>query len=312
MLNRKQVCEASRTCETGKTFNGSATFRLMSIFNNRFAPIYKNSRTEIINGTITNLNTNRDNYEPLDGCQSTKQQKLSIRHKPTPYRVPYNHYRKTYSCSKNCIENEKVIKNIDVSGCFDDNGIETQICKKVNYTKTRLVNKFGFRNVNNGGNYKNYLQSAGKLYEQNAFGILPENQDLSGVNSYNIETPNSLNCKISYKIPGSISSVNVQKQKIPTATRKWANPGYNSRTSVNSRNRTQRLKYNAKMGGQRNSRFSTNNNCINGQECSKYVAPGRSTQLFSLIRTSEVPPLIPTNGLPCITSRINGMKQSCP
>jgi hypothetical protein len=310
MLNRKQVCEASRTCETGKTFKGSSTFRLMSIFNNRFAPIYKNSRTEIINGTITNLNTNRVNGEL---CHTdTKQQRLSIRHKPTPYRVPYNHYRKTYSCSKNCIENEKVIKNIDVSGCFDDNGIETQICKKVNYTKTRLVNKFGFRNVNNGGNYKNYLQSAGKLYEQNAFGILPENQDLSGVYSYNIETPDSSNCKISYKIPGSISSVKVQKQKIPTATRKWANPGYNSRTSVNSRNRTQRLKYNTKMGGQRNSRFSTHNNCINGQECSKYVAPGRSTQLFSLIRTSEVPPLIPTNGLPCITSRINGMKQSCP
>ena len=132
------------------------------------------------------------------------------------------------------------------------------------------------------------------------------------MNSYNIETPDSSNCKMSYKISGSISSVKVQKQKIPTATRKWANPGYNSRTSVNSRNRTQRLKYNAKMGGQRNSRFSTHNNCINGQECSKYVAPGRSTKLFSLMRTSEVPPLIPTNGLPCNTSRINGMKQSCP
>lgn len=294
MLNRKQVCEANRTCESGKTFNGSATFRLMSIFNNRFVPIYKNSRTEIINGTITNLNTNRVNAELCS--TDTKQQRLSIRHKPTPYRVPYNHYRKTYSCSKNCIENEKVIKNIDVSGCFIENGITTEICKKVNYTKTRLVNKFGFRNSNNGGNYKNYLQGSGKLYEQNAFGILPENQNLSGVNLYNTETPNSSGCKVSYKTSNSILSVNVQKQKISTTTRKWANPGYNSRTSVNSRNRTQRLKYNAQMSG------SKYNNCINGQECSKYTIPSRSTKLFSLISRKN-------NN--CNPSRINGRKQSC-
>ena len=308
MLNRKQICEASRTCETGKTFNGSSTFFLMPVFNNRFAPTFNNPRVDILNGTIQNLNTNRVNAELCS--TDTKQQRLSIRHKPTPYRVPYNHYRKTYSCSTNCIANEKIIKNIDVSGCVSDNGILTEICKKTDYTKTRLVNKFGFRNRNNGGNYKNYLQTTGKLYEQNAFGILPENRDLSGVNLYKINTVNSTslageksNCKMGYRTADSLTSVTFQKRAINTATRKWANPGYNSRTSVNSRNRTQRLKYNAKMGGQINSRFSKYNNCVNGQECSKYVAPGRSTKLFSLI---------PTNGPPCNSRRVNGMKQSCP
>ena len=308
MLNRKQICEASRTCQTGKNFKGSSTFYSMPVFNNRFAPFNSNPRVEILNGTIQNLSTDRVSAELCS--TDTKQQRLSIRRKPTPYRVPYNHYRKSYSCSKNCLENEKIIKNTDLSGCIDDNGILTEICKKTNYAKSRLVNKYGFRNRNNGGNYKNYLQGSGKLYEQNAFGILPENKDLSGVNLYKINTVNGIssdgegaNCKMGYRTPDSLTSVTFQKRAIHTATRKWANPGYNSRTSVNSRNRTQRLKYNAKMGGQINSRFSNYNNCVNGQECSKYVAPGRSTKLFSLI---------PTNGPPCNSRRVNGVKQTCP
>uniref|UniRef100_A0A6C0JBY8 Uncharacterized protein n=1 Tax=viral metagenome TaxID=1070528 RepID=A0A6C0JBY8_9ZZZZ len=306
MINRKQVCEASRTCETGKTFNGSSAFFLMPIFNNRFAPKFVNSRTDIINGNIKNLNTERTNSGLCN--TDTKQQRLSIRHKPTPYRVPYNHYRKSYTCSENCLENEKIVKDT-VVGC-DENGDE--ICKKTNYTKTRLVNKFGFRNTNNGGNYKNYLQTAGKLYEQNAFGILPENKANTGIfkdkqNLYKINTVNGSvdsDCKIAYEIAGSLKGVNTQQQRISTATRKWANPGFNSRTSVNSRNRTQRLKYNAEMGGQRNAMGTNYNNCINGQECSKYVSPGPNTKLFSFT-------LLSRNGSTCNASRINGMKQSC-
>ena len=95
-------------------------------------------------------------------------------------------------------------------------------------------------------------------------------------------------------------------QKIDTTTLKYRNPGYNSRTSVSSRNRIQRLKYNAKMGGQtKATAYSTYNNCINGQECSKYINPGPNTKLFSLSGLSR-------RGRPnCSVSRINGMKQSC-
>ena len=48
MLNRKQVCESSRTCETGKTFNGTATFFLMPVYNNRFDPKFQNPKTEVL------------------------------------------------------------------------------------------------------------------------------------------------------------------------------------------------------------------------------------------------------------------------
>jgi len=277
MLNRKQVCESSRTCENGKTFNGTATFFLMPNYNNRFNPSFYNSKTEIVNNTIKNLNTNRIDAELCS--YDTKQQRLSLRRKPTPYRVPFNHYRKTYNKTldkTNCTPNEKIIKNIDISSCSLVDGILTPVCVKPNYTTTRLVNKFGMRNKNSGGDYRNYLERTGKLYEQNAFGILPENQDLSGVNLYKINTVNGTkkfpDCKLKYKTATSLTSNTNQLAKINTATRKWANPGYNSRTSVTSRNRIQQLKYNTILGGQLSSRGGVNN-CVNGQDCSLYVSP---------------------------------------
>ena len=165
MLNRRQVCESSRTCETGKTFNGTATFFLMPVYNNRFNPKYENSRTDITTGFTTMGNPIILNTERVDAatCENdNKQARLSLRRKPTPYRVPYNHYRKTYNQTldtANCVKNEKIIKDINEE--CDTNG--EQICPKVKYTNTRLVNKYGFRNTNNGGNYKNYLQNSGKL-----------------------------------------------------------------------------------------------------------------------------------------------------
>jgi hypothetical protein len=286
-MNRKEVC----SCEN---YKGSTigSFFLMSRYNNRFDPKYTNSKTQITNGTIKNINTNRSGFVICD--DATKQKKLSIRNRPTPYRVPYNHYRKSYGRTDSngipidCIANEKIIKDTpkDITCC------------KTTYAISRLVNKFGARNVNDGGGYNNYLQRSGKLYTQNAFGILPENKDLSGTNLYMINSANKDNCKIVYKTSTSLTTNTTQSQKISTATRKWSNPGYNSRTSVNSRNRVQRLKYNAKMGGQMKTKAY--NNCINGQECSKYINPGPNTKLFGLYNTTK-----------CRTSRINGIKQSC-
>jgi hypothetical protein len=294
-MNRKEVCSCKN--ENYNKSENVGSFFLMNNYNNRFDPKYTNSKTQITNGTIQNINTDRSGFLICDGA--TKQQKLAIRHHPTPYRVPYNHYRKSYGKTDsvgnplNCIGNEKIIKDTPVDNCN---------CPKTNYAISRLVNKFGARNINTGGSHKNYLQSAGKLYEQNAFGILPENQDLSGTNLYRINSVNGTlkdpSCKTTYKIADSLTSNTHQLQKITTATRKWSNPGYNSRTSVNSRNRTQRLKYNASFGGQMKTK--SYNNCINGQECSKYISPGPNTKLFGLYNTTR-----------CPVSRINGMKQSC-
>ena len=312
MLKRKQVCESSRTCENGKTFNGTATFFLMPNYNNRFNPSFYNSKTEIINGTIENLNTNR--IDAVNCFNDTKQQKLALRRKPTPYRVPFNHYRKTYNNPEdtaNCTPNEKIVKNIDVSGCSIVDGILTPICAKPNFTTNRFVNKFGMRNKNSGGDYKNYLERTGKLYEQNAFGILPENQDLSGVNLYKINTINGTtnkpNCKLSYRSATSLTTNTNQLAKINTATRKWANPGYNSRTSVTSRNRIQQLKYNTILGGQLSSRGGVNN-CVNGQDCSLYVSP-QYGDISGVKSNMYIPISIPRSK--CNGRRLAGMRQTC-
>ena len=316
MNNRKETCEASRTCETGKTFNGVSSFFLMPVYNNRYDPRFINPRTEITTGVIQNLNTNRVEAEFCEN--DTKQAKLSLRRKPTPYRVPFNHYRKTYNCNTTgCIPNEKIIKVVDNSQCEVINGLLTQICSRPNYAVSRQVNKFGFKTTNNGGNYKNYLQNSGKLYEQNTFGVLPENKADKGIfegkkNLYKINTVNGLSdeddCKLAYKRPISLTQVSIQQQKMDTTTRKYRNPGYNSRTSVTSRNRIQRLKYNANIGSQNNR--NGYNNCINGQECSKYTNPGPNTKLFSLGSIYNVQNK-QWESQECQATRINGMKQSC-
>ena len=278
-------------------------------FNNRLAPKYNNPSTDITTGVIKNINTNRENCATCDF--DTKQQKLSIRHHPTPWRMPYNHSRKSFTCGtapewiNGCTNNEKIIT---------DSSKDSTCCRPT-YTNQRLVGSTGIRLQNNGGNYSNYLQSSGKLYTQNAFGILPENKlpDASGVNLYKINTVNGTvkntnsgteeyqDCKIVYKRPESITTLSVQYQKIATATRKWANPGHSSRTSVSSRNRIQRLKYNTILGGQVTRKYyNSSSNCINGEECSKYMSPGATIFMRRNIIKKCIPP------------RLMGMRQACP
>ena len=313
MLNRKQICESSRTCETGKTFNGTSSFFLMPNYNNRYDPRFVNSRTNVVNGTngVQNLNTNRVGGELCS--YDTKQQRLSLRRKPTPYRVPFNHYRKTYNCKdiSSCIANEKIIKNIDTSGCSIVNGVLVPNCPKTNFTTNRFVNKFGLRNSNNGGDYRNYLERSGKLYDQNAFGILPENKDNMGINLYKINTVNGTtddpNCKLSYRNATSLFSNTNQVAKVNTSTRKWANPGYNSRTSVNSRNRVQQLKYNTILAGQLNTSGGVNN-CVNGQGGSMYVSPQYGSR-NGVKSNMYIPISVPRSK--CNGRRLAGMRQTC-
>lgn len=318
-MNKKNSCENNRTCEKAN-YQGTATFFLMGSYNNRFAPKNTNSVSEYIYKKKGEVNTNRTNCATCN--YDTKQQKLSIRHKPTPWRMPYNHYRKEYKCPpdnkgftnpdgtitdiSSCY-NEKIIKNVE-GVC--ENG--KPICSRPIYTNTRLVGSTGVRLQNNGGNYNNYLQQSGKLYTQNAFGILPENQVKSQNNLYKIGTVNGINdtdlsmCKIIYKKSVSLTTFKYENQKIATATRKWANPGFNSRTSVSSKNRLQRLKYNTILGGQQTR--NGYNNCVNGEICSKYQNPGDNSKASTNPRLFSLCP----SRRNCSVPRINGKKQACP
>lgn len=110
MNNKKLVCNNCIIRDYSKPFR---TFRLVPIYNNRYAKKTENP-VEYVNEAKKNntLNTNRSN---CGICQATtKQQKLTIRHKPTPWRMPYNHSRKSYICQKpfNCTETP-IVKKIN-------------------------------------------------------------------------------------------------------------------------------------------------------------------------------------------------------
>ncbi len=77
-----------------------STFKLFPIFDRKFVTEKKNTRTEIItklNDPNFSLNVERSSCNTCDDLM-TKQQKLEIKKKPTPFRMPYNHYRKTSTC----------------------------------------------------------------------------------------------------------------------------------------------------------------------------------------------------------------------
>ena len=271
----KQVC----SCKEDKFINnGNGTFDLSGRFINKFASINNNPRFNIISGKITNLNTNRRNCN-TNLCDDNlsnvtiKQDKLRRRRNPTPYRVPYNHYRKRYTCNTNCDNNVKIIKE---NNCSTD-------CQKTTYGITRLVNKDGVRLRNNGGNYINYLQSNGKLYKQNAEGIVPLNKISNKPHTYklmsggtvynqNLNTQKNDNCMITNQKANSLTTQSFLYKKIPTSIRKYRNKEFSSRTSVSSRNRLQSLKYNTILAGQITKEGY--NSCINGQLCSKYFNSG--------------------------------------
>ena len=127
-MNKKVVCDCNgEPVSWRNTVPG--TFFLMPSFNNRFAPIYTNPNTDIRTGVVSNINNNRINCATCD--YDTKQQRLSIRNKPTPWRMPYNHSRKSFTCVPNCTENEKIIK---------DTPLDSTCCKPI-YTTGRLVGK---------------------------------------------------------------------------------------------------------------------------------------------------------------------------
>ena len=259
-------------------------FKLFPIFDRKYVPEKVNPRTEIITkSSRLNFPINVDRISCIS-CDATKQQKLELRKKPTPFRMPYNHYRKQSTCGTDCMENVKVIKET-VDPCE---------CPKSLIT-SRLIGKTGVRFINET-TYKNYLQRNGMLYSQNSEGILNENK-VSG-NEYKIGQLESMvynkntnsnikdpilnptgtsdpNCMIYRKKPTSLTEISFSIKKIPTTTRKYSNAKYGRNGSVSSRSRVHRLKYQTKMSSQINyNQLNTYNNCINGEICSRYKNPG--------------------------------------
>ena len=288
----KEICN----CENDNFIQGEGSFDLSGRFVNTFAPEFENPRFNIVSGKIQNLNTNRSNCDTTN-CNPTKQQKLSVRHKPTPYRVPYNHYRKRFTCITDCSTNVKIIKEktCDIN------------CQKTTYGITRLVNKTGVRLRNNGGDYMNYLQSMGKTHNQHSVGIIPEFRSNNDPNSYKIKndgfvfnqnhnTVDNSNCGIFGQKPDGLYSQTFDKKKIPTAVRKYKNKGFSTNSSVSSKNRLLQLKYNTTLAGQLTK--DGYNNCVNGELCSLYQQSGPNTKM----RTHR-----PT----CKRFNFKGRRQSC-
>ena len=288
----KEICN----CENDNFIQGEGSFDLSGRFVNTFAPEFENPRFNIISGKIQNLNTNRSNCDTTD-CNATKQQKLSVRHKPTPYRVPYNHYRKRFTCITDCSTNVKIIKEktCDVN------------CQKTTYGITRLVNKSGVRLRNNGGDYVNYLQSMGKTHNQHSVGIIPEFRSNNDPNSYKIKndgfvfnqnhnTVDNSNCGIFGQKPDGLYSQTFDKKKIPTAVRKYKNKGFSTNSSVTSKNRLLQLKYNTTLAGQITK--DGYNNCVNGELCSLYQQSGPNTKMR-------------THRPKCKRFNFKGRRQSC-
>lgn len=313
--NKKNVCSCKN--ENYNKLGQVSTFRLFPIFDRRFVTQKVNTRTEIINNLNKSgfiLNVNRVNGET---CNISKQEKLKIKKKPTPFRMPFNHYRKRSTCrgglndfetssgeriNGDCLENVKVIKET-ANPCECPKSIIT----------TRLVGKTGVRFVNDS-TYKNYLQRNGKLYSQNSQGLLNENKvdgekytfkigNLgSMIYNKNLNTVPQKECMLYRKRPTSLNEITYTMKMIPTSTKKNLNPKYGKTGSVSCRSRIHRLRYQTNISSQINhSSKITYNNCINGEECSKYKNPGPNIKE----RKNE--------NVSCIPSRIHKQnKLSCP
>ena len=313
---KKNVCNCKD--ENYTKLGAFSSFKLFPIFDRTFVRQKINTRTEIISNLNTSgfsLNVDRVNGTTCDNIM-TKQQKLQLKNKTTPFRMPFNHYRKRSTCrggqddfntsgglrqNGDCLENVKVIK--ETTNSCD--------CPKTLIT-SRLVGKTGVRFINDT-TYKNYLQSNGMLYSQNSQGLLNENKVSGKENLYKIGNlekmaynvnlnPNAVdpNCMIYRKRPISVTNVTYTTKNIPTATKKFSNPKYGKTGSVSSRSRVHRLKYQAKLSSQINHSGKFNyNNCINGEECSQYKNPGSNNKNKN-------------TSIECTPSRINGLMQKCP
>ena len=274
--------------------------KLINVFENPFLQLKK-----IVNNSNSVSLVDRANCNSCDSSIPT-QEKLKVRKKdrPTPYRVPFNHFRKVSSCKEDCITNVKIIKDLSCNNIA---------CPVTNYAISRLVDKNGVRNINNGGNYKNYLQNSGKTFYLNTAGILPENAVSGKIHTYKIGalentvynfnsgTTVEYNCRLNYSTTTSLTEKSFTLSKINTTTKKYSNPTHKTSGSVSSKAHLQRKKFKNILAGQ-GIGVDGYNNCRNGDICAIYMKPGPNTKLF----------MGKTAIQRCIPPRIRGIKQTCP
>ena len=305
----KTICTCNDDSQNEYT-NETPAFRTHYKFDNKFVPKFENpSRVlrDLVKKNNILSNVDRANCNSCDDSFTT-QDKLKVRQKdrPTPYRVPYNHFRKVTSCKTGCDTNVKIIKDISC------NILQVIDCIPTNYAISRLVDKNGVRNLNNGGNYKNYLYSSGKTYCLNSAGILPENAVEGKVNTFKIgavETmysntnsgTSNVECLLGYGATTSLFDKSFTISKLNTTTKKYSNPSHRTSGSVSSRAHIHRKKFRNRLIGQGKGKDGYNN-CRNGALCTLYMPPGPNTKLF----------MGKTSMQRCIPSRLKGMKQTCP
>ena len=304
----KNNCSCANDSEIEYT-NEAPTFRTHFLLDNAFIPVFNNPSRTLINlvqNGAPNSLVDRANWVSCDDSVTT-QDKLKVRKKdrPTPYRVPFNHFRKVTSCKSDCITNVKLNKD---SSC---NNVD---CFPTTYALSRLVDKNGVRNLNNGGNYKNYLQSSGKNYYLNSAGILPESAVSGKLHTYKIGSIENTvlnknsgteiytDCQLGYSYTTSQNDKSFSLTKMNTTTKKYSNPYHKTSGSVSSKAHIHKKKFRNILAGQSLGKKDGYNNCRNGEFCSLYMKPGPNTKLF-MGKTSKQR---------CIPPRIRGMKQSCP
>ena len=153
----------------------------------------------------------------------------------TPFRNPYNHWRKTSTCGDTCKTNVKVLKdnvaiNFDKPTCY--NPYIRNILNKDGIRKNEFVFSKSLLN------YKQH-----KTFQQNTASNIYTTVDISNNNKYR-NTPTDKQ-GIRKDIVASGNTVNNNPDiKCNATVLKYANRGFRKQGAVSGRNRIARLKYN--------------------------------------------------------------------
>ena len=202
--------------------------------------------------TLNLFNNNFENKKEHVGIKSRKLQKNNIGRKndcQTPYRNPYNHWRKTTTCGTNCKTNTKVVKD-NVAMSFGKPSCYNPYIRNILNKDGVFSNNFVFSKANL--NYKN-----GITYEQNTRSSIRTKTDISNVY---ITTPAQTN-----------QDQNMFKIKCNKNVVKHRNIYFSTNGAVSGRNRIARLKYNTII--QASAGNAKNYSLISRQGASHHIRP---------------------------------------
>jgi hypothetical protein len=174
-------------------------------------------------------NTNTTNDCKKKSCDKTKS------------RVPFNHWRKTSNCNKNCVKNQKIIKDTSANACYT-----TQ------YHMSRLTDSCGFKTLHTNLSNAQYLQNNNRLWAQNSQGLI---SDLAIKNN---KFNNSFHS--TYRNENNYRENDYKNTKKPcqTIVNKYSNNKFKQNGAVSGRARINRLKRDNNIFSAYN---CTNKNC---------------------------------------------------